>query len=159
MRDRLLGRPTSDYDVAIQGDPAQAARALARRAGGHAFELSGQFEVWRVVSRDRTWQLDLLPLGGHSIEDDLAKRDLTINAIAEPVGGGEPVDPFGGVRDLRAGVLRMVSAEAFRRDALRTLRVVRLASELGFSIDPSTAEAGARSAPDLQDVAPPAWTT
>jgi putative nucleotidyltransferase with HDIG domain len=154
VRDRLLGRGTSDYDVALQGDPAGAAKALARRAGGHAFELSGQFGVWRVVSREGTWQLDLLPLAGGSIEDDLANRDLTINAIAEPVGGGEPVDPFGGISDLRARVLRTVSPEAFVRDALRTLRLVRLRCELDFTIDPRTAAAAARAAGGLREVAP-----
>jgi poly(A) polymerase len=154
VRDRLLGRATNDFDVAIEGDPARAAKALARRARGHAFELSEQFGVWRVVSRDRTWQLDLLPLGGESIESDLEKRDLTINAIAEPVAGGAPVDPFGGVADLRERTLRMVSPDAFERDPLRTLRLVRLACELGFSIDPATAAAAARSAQGLPEVAP-----
>ncbi|HEY2437047.1 MAG TPA: HD domain-containing protein [Solirubrobacteraceae bacterium] len=154
VRDRLLGRRTSDYDVVLPGDPAEVAKALARRAGGHAFELSGEFGVWRVVSRDGTWQLDLLPLAGRTIEEDLAKRDLTINAIAEPVGGGEPVDPFGGISDLRGQALRMVSPEAFARDALRTLRLVRLACELGFTIDPRTAAAAARAAAGLREVAP-----
>jgi poly(A) polymerase len=154
VRDRLLGRATNDFDVAIEGDPARAAKALARRARGHAFELSEQFGVWRVVSRDRTWQLDLLPLGGESIESDLEKRDLTINAIAEPVAGGAPVDPFGGVADLRERTLRMVSPDAFERDPLRTLRLARLACELGFSIDPATAAAAARSAQGLREVAP-----
>ena len=70
VRDRLLGRPTSDYDVALEGEPEQAAKALARRAGGHAFELSEQLGVWRVVVRDRGWQLDPRPLGGRSIEQD-----------------------------------------------------------------------------------------
>jgi putative nucleotidyltransferase with HDIG domain len=154
VRDRLLGRATNDFDVAIEGDPARAAKALARRARGHAFELSEQFGVWRVVARDRTWQLDLLPLGGESIEADLEKRDLTINAIAEPVAGGAPVDPFGGVGDLRERTLRMVSPAAFERDPLRTLRLVRLACELGFSIDPDTAAAAARCAQGLRAIAP-----
>ena len=153
VRDRLLGRPTSDYDVALRGDPAPAARELARRTAGHAFELSEQFGVWRVVARDRRWQLDLLPLGGDSIEEDLGRRDLTINAIAEPVAGGTPVDPFGGVRDLRERTLRVVSHDAFARDPLRTLRLVRLASELGFAVEPATEAAAARSAAALGEVA------
>jgi poly(A) polymerase len=154
VRDRLLGRDTSDYDVAVQGDPGQVARALARRAGGHPFELSEQFGVWRVVARDRSWQLDLLPLGGHSIEDDLAKRDLTVNAIAQPLGAGEPVDPFGGLRDVRERVLRMVSPGAFRQDPLRVLRLARLASELDFGVEPQTRAAAANSASGLREIAP-----
>ncbi len=154
VRDRLLGRATNDFDVAIDGDPARAAKALARRARGHAFELSEEFGVWRVVSRDRSWQLDLLPLGGGSIEANLENRDLTINAIAERVSGGELVDPFGGLGDLGERTLRMVSPAAFEQDPLRTLRLVRLACELGFSIDPGTASAAARSAAGLRVVAP-----
>ena len=154
VRDRMLGRRTADFDVAVEGDPAPLARELARRAEGHAFELSERFGVWRVVARDRSWQLDLLPLGGDSLEDDLAKRDLTINAIAEPLGGGEPVDPFGGIRDLREGTLRLVSPGAFERDPLRTLRLARLACELGFELDAETAAPATRSAPGLREVAP-----
>jgi putative nucleotidyltransferase with HDIG domain len=154
VRDRVLERPTSDYDVALEGEPERAAKELARRAGGHAFELSEQFGVWRVVARDRGWQLDLLPLGGHSIEQDLANRDLTINAIAEPVGGGEPVDPFGGLRDLGERTLRMVSPDAFTRDPLRALRLARLASELDFTVEPETGQAAASSAPGLREAAP-----
>jgi putative nucleotidyltransferase with HDIG domain len=154
VRDQLLGRDTSDYDIALQGDPSRAARALARRAHGHAFELSEQFGVWRVVARDRSWQLDLLPLGGRSIEDDLAKRDLTINAIAQPLADGEPVDPFGGLRDLRERILRRVSAGAFDQDPLRVLRLARLAAELDFAVEPQTAATAASSASRLGEIAP-----
>lgn len=154
LRDRLLERQTSDYDVAIEGDPKRAAQALARRAGGHPFALSEAFGAWRVVARDHSWQLDLLPLGGHSIETDLANRDLTINAIAQPLGGGELVDPFGGLADLRQRRLRMVASDSFGRDPLRVLRLARLASELEFSVEPETAGAAARAAPGLAAVAP-----
>jgi poly(A) polymerase len=154
VRDRLLGRATSDHDVALEGDPARAAKGLARTAGGHAFELSEQFGVWRVVARDQSWQLDVLPLGGASIEDDLSKRDLTINAIAQPVAGGDPVDPFGGLHDLRERTLRLVAPDAFARDPLRTLRLARLATELGFDVEPETGAAARESAPGLRQVAP-----
>src|SRR5579875_4007227 len=94
VRDRLLGRATLDLDAVVTGDPAALARAVGRRAGGHAFELSEAFGGWRVTARDRGWQLDLLGLGGDTVEEDLARRDLTINAIAEPLppaGGGRPL--------------------------------------------------------------------
>ncbi len=154
VRDRLLGRPTTDYDVALPGDPQPLARTLARAAGGHAFALSEGFGGWRVVARDRSWQVDLLPLAGETIQSDLAKRDFTINAIAEPIGGGEYVDPFGGLGDLREGRLRMVSAGAFVADPLRTLRLARLTCELDLDVDPETMTAASDSAPDLPGVAP-----
>ena len=78
---------------------------------------------------------------GHSIEADLAARDLTINAIAQPLAGGEYVDPFGGLSDLGARRIRMVSARAFADDPLRTIRVARLACELEFDVEPDTAAA------------------
>ncbi len=153
VRDRLLGRPTADYDVAVGGEPAAIAGRLARQLDAHAFELSDGFGVWRLVARDRRWQLDILPLHEGRIEADLAQRDLTINAMAQALSGGELVDPFGGRDDLAARRLRMVSARAFEADPLRTLRVVRLACELGFGVDPATGAAARQSSPRVSGVA------
>jgi poly(A) polymerase len=154
LRDRLLGRPTSDYDVVVAGDVGPLAQALARESRAYAFSLSEEFGVWRVVSRREGWQVDLLPLEGESIEADLGRRDFTVNAIAERVRGEERVDPFGGLRDLADRRLRMVSPDAFRRDPLRTMRLARLASELGFAVDPATEDAAATGAEALASVAP-----
>ncbi len=154
LRDRLLKRSTADYDVALAGDPKPAARAVARASDGHAFELSEAFGAWRVVARDHAWQLDLLPLVGESIEADLAVRDFTVNALAEPLAGGDIVDPFGGLEDLHAERLRMVSARAFEKDPLRALRLARLVCELGFEVEAETAAAASRSAGGLERVAP-----
>jgi poly(A) polymerase len=153
VRDRLLGRATGDYDVVVAGAPEPLARALARHARGHSFELSEGFGVWRVTGHDRSWQVDLLPLGGETIEADLARRDLTINAIAEPLGGGGYVDPFGGIGDLRAHRLRMVTPQAFETDPLRALRLARIACELGFEIDRNTEARARASAPALSEIA------
>ncbi len=153
VRDELLGRATIDYDVAIDGDPPPAARELGRRANAHSFALSETFGAWRVVARDQSWQVDLTPLTGDTIERDLARRDLTINAIARPLGGGAMIDPHGGIADLRAGRLRMVSADAFERDPLRTLRLARFAAELGFAIEPATSAGACAAAPSLRDIA------
>lgn len=153
VRDRLLGRPTSDFDLAVDADSEAVARGLARRIGAPSFPLSEAFGSWRVIARDRSWQVDLTPLGGGRIEDDLALRDFTINAIAEPLAGGELVDPFGGRADLEAGRLRMVSAGAFIADPLRTLRLPRLAVELGLEVDGPTGEAVRGAAPALTAVA------
>jgi poly(A) polymerase len=152
VRDRLLGRPTTDFDVAIIGDAASAAEALAKATGGYRFKLSEGFGAWRVGARDRAWQLDLLPLGGESIAADVARRDFTINAIAEPLRGGELVDPFGGVADLQARRLRVVSAHALSDDALRVVRLARLACELGFEPESQTIAAARASAGALQAI-------
>ena len=155
VRDRLLGRPTADLDVVIAADPEATARALARRVGAPAFALSEAFGSWRVIARDRSWQVDLTRLVGATIEDDLGERDFTVNAIAEPVGDGssELVDPFDGRADLEAGRLRMVSSRAFAADPLRTVRLPRIASELGFTVDAATAAAARAGASGLARVA------
>jgi Poly A polymerase head domain len=131
VRDALLGRPLIDLDIASR-DP----EAAARRYGGPVFPLSDRHGAWRVAL-DGGRTVDFTPLRG-SIEDDLATRDFTINAIAEPLAGGERVDPFGGEADLEAGVLRAVASGVFEDDPLRLLRAVRLEDELGFRLDAET---------------------
>jgi poly(A) polymerase len=154
LRDRLLGRPTPDLDVIVDGDVRGAARRLGRGLGGASFELSDQFGAWRIVARDSGWQVDITPLQGGSLEADLGARDLTVNAMAEPLSGGELVDPHGGARDLAERRLRMVSPAAFAADPLRTIRVARLATELRFDVEPATADAVRANAAGLADVSP-----
>jgi putative nucleotidyltransferase with HDIG domain len=153
VRDRLLGRDTPDLDVVVEGDPARAARRLRRASGGSAFELSGAFGAWRVIGPARAWQVDLLAVQGGSLAADLAARDLTVNAMAEPLGGGELVDPFGGRDDLAARRLRMVAPEAFAADPLRVARLARLAVDLGFEPEPATVAAARAHAAGLAAVA------
>lgn len=153
VRDRLLGRPVVDLDVAVAGDPRAIARHLALIAGGPVFQLSGQFGAWRVHAPDRTWQVDVTVLQGASIEEDLAQRDFTVNAIAEPLDGGPLVDPHDGAADLDHRRLRMVSEAAFDHDPLRVLRLARFACGLGFEPDDATVAAATVRAPRIAEVA------
>ncbi len=150
VRDRLLGRPIFDYDVALSSDPRSVAREIAKQSRGFCFELSDRFGTWRVIARDRSWQIDLVGLRGDDLPADLAERDFTINAMAEPVGGGELVDPYGGQGDLTAGRVRMVSERALQEDPLRALRAIRLAVELDFAIEDDTGAAIGRLGELLQ---------
>jgi poly(A) polymerase len=156
VRDRLLGRRTADFDVTVDGPAEPVARQVSRSAGGFAFELSESFGAWRVVAHDRTWQVDVLGLDGATIEDDLARRDFSVNAIAAPLPltEGEYVDPFGGVGDLGRRTLRMVAPEAFTHDPLRVMRLARLACELDLAPEAATLTAAERAAPQLAGVAP-----
>jgi poly(A) polymerase len=156
VRDRLLGRrgADDDIDVVLEGDARPAARRIAKRAGGAAFELSDVFGGWRVVGPGQSWQVDVQPLHGGTLEADLAARDLTVNAMAEPLRGGDLVDPHGGRADLAARRLRMVSPAAFEADPLRTLRLARLAIDLGFDVDPATGAAARDHAGGLERVSP-----
>jgi tRNA nucleotidyltransferase/poly(A) polymerase len=135
VRDELLGRPVLDLDVACR-DPRRAAVAYARRSGGSPFPLSERHGAWRVALDDgRT--VDFTPLQG-SIEDDLATRDFTVNAIAVPLAGGDAVDPFGGRGDLERRRVRHVSATVFEDDPLRLLRAGRFVDQFGFELDGET---------------------
>jgi tRNA nucleotidyltransferase/poly(A) polymerase len=151
VRDRLLGRPTDDLDLVLEGDPRAAARELGRAASAAAFELSEEHGAWRVVGRG--WQADLTPMRGEGIEADLRRRDFTINAIGQPLAGGEPIDPTNGVTDLERRRVRMVAPGAFDDDPLRVLRLARVACELGFEADADSVRAAREHAGALERVA------
>jgi len=135
VRDELIGRPVVDLDVACP-EPEPAARRYARATRAALFPLSERHGAWRVAFRNGS-TVDFTPLRG-GIEADLATRDFTVNAIAVPVAGGEPVDPFDGRRDLAARRLSAVSETVFADDPLRLLRAVRLEDELHLRLDPKT---------------------
>ncbi len=153
LRDRLLGRPVLDLDVVVDGDARDAAKRLAKVARGPAFELSDAFGAWRVVGPGRAWQADLTPLRGGSLDADLALRDFTVNAIAEPLPGGGLIDPHDGAGDLRRGRLHLVAERALADDPLRAVRLVRLAVELGLEPDRAAQESARDHAPRTADVA------
>jgi hypothetical protein len=144
LRDELLGRPVVDLDVACR-EPEAAARAFARATGGAPFPLSERHGAWRIALEDgRT--VDFTPLAA-GLEDDLATRDFTLNAMARPVGGGDLLDPFGGRSDIERRTIRAVGSGVFEADPLRLLRAVRLEDELGFRCDDGTEELVRRHAP------------
>jgi tRNA nucleotidyltransferase (CCA-adding enzyme) len=145
VRDRLLGRPVADRDWVVTGvTPAELERRGFRRVG-KAFPVflhPESHEEYALPCRDRGDPASAAG-AGIAIEDDLRSRDLTINALAEDEQGCL-IDPVGGLRDLQARRLHMVSTETFVRDPLRVLRVARLAAELdayGFEVTPETRRA------------------
>jgi poly(A) polymerase len=154
VRDELLGRPVTDVDLAVDGDPERAAKAVAGEVGGPAFALSEAFGAWRVIDRRGGRVFDVSPLQGKTIEADLGERDFTINAMARPLEGGELIDPHGGRQDLDARVLRVLGARAYEDDPLRPLRLARFAAELGFEPDPETARLTAAAAPRTPEASP-----
>jgi poly(A) polymerase len=162
LRDELLGRPVRDVDVAVAGDPARAARALAERVRGPVFRLSEAFGAWRVIDHRAERVYDFAPLQGDSIESDLRERDFTINAMARAIelealgatGGAAPlIDPLGGRADLDSRTLRVLGPEAYASDPLRTLRLARFAAELGFAPDPETERLTQAAAARVTDAA------
>jgi putative nucleotidyltransferase with HDIG domain len=153
VRDELLGRPIRDVDVAVVGDPEPPARAVAAAVRGPVFSLSEAFGAWRVIERSTARVYDFSPLQGDTIEEDLGRRDFTVNAMARPLAGGELIDPFGGRADLAARTLRVLGRPAYESDPLRPLRLARLAAELGFTPDAETERLTAAAAPRTREAA------
>lgn len=159
LRDSLLGQEQSDFDVATSATPDEV-RALFPRtiAVGEAYGTIGVLDRHRRLHEVTTFRRDVSTDGrravvayGVSLDDDLARRDFTINAIAYQPLTGEWRDPFGGARDLAARTLRAVGrpAERFREDYLRILRAVRFAARFGLAIDPETWDAAMQESPGL----------
>jgi len=138
IRDALLDRPLRDVDLVVPGDVEAAARAVGEEVRGPVFALSEEFGAWRAIDRAQGLTCDISPLREGGIVHDLAARDFTVNAMATPLAGGELIDPYGGQADAAAGVLRVLGASAYGDDALRPLRLARLAAELGLAPDDET---------------------
>jgi poly(A) polymerase len=151
LRDELLGREVTDIDIAVEGNPEDAARELAAELRGPVFQLSEAFGAWRVVDRRSGRVYDFARLQGNTIEEDLAKRDFTVNAMARAREGGQLIDPLGGRADLEARTLRVLGPGAYENDPLRPLRLARFAAELGFAPDPETERLTAEAAPRVSE--------
>ncbi len=164
VRDRLLGVPPKDYDIATDATPDQVQARFPRSfAVGKQFGVitivrdEGQYEV--ATFRDDGPYLD----GRHPAEvtfanltEDATRRDFTINALYYDPRKEEVVDLVGGRADLNAGVVRCVGVpeQRFREDHLRMLRAVRFAARLGFAIDEATQAAIHAYAPRIAKTSP-----
>lgn len=170
VRDALLGRAPEDWDVATAARPEETMALFGSRAVPTGLRhgtvtirtAEGGVEV-TTLRRDGAYRDHRRPESvtfTDSLEEDLRRRDFTVNAMAADPAG-DLHDPLGGRRDLAAGVLRCVGDpdRRFGEDALRILRGLRFAAQLGFTIHPATADAIHRSRELLGDIAPERiWT-
>ena len=151
LRDLLLGRSRAkraDLDVVIWGEPEQFGRDLVRTFKGSVVRLDPETVRVIIRSTEGIAQIDIGRPKGETIEDDLAARDFTVNALAvrldtlhaprSTLHALSLIDPTGGLDDLRNTRLQAISHSAFDRDPLRLIRTVRLAAELDFTIDEAT---------------------
>jgi tRNA nucleotidyltransferase (CCA-adding enzyme) len=144
VRDELLGRPAGDRDWVVVGATPEMLVASGYRPVGRDFPVFLHPETREEYALARTERkhgrgyrgFEFFASPEVTLEQDLERRDLTINAMARDEDGAL-IDPFGGAADLRAGVLRHVSP-AFAEDPLRVLRVARFAARFGFSVAPET---------------------
>lgn len=149
VRDMLLGKKADDWDVTTNAKPEEVMKIFRRVIptgidhGTVTVHFSGQeievttFRTESDYSDGR--HPDKVEYAGH-IEEDLSRRDFTMNAIAASLEDGHIVDPYGGVEDLKKGIIRTVGIphERFMEDGLRPVRALRFASKLQFSIEKDT---------------------
>ena len=153
LRDGWLRLEVKDLDVVVAGHGLEIAEQLSHQLRAKLVRLGGtRFAALRLVGARFT--LDIWDRQEQSLHDDLARRDLTINAMALDLANGELSDPFGGREDLARHRLRAVTDESFSADPLRALRLPRLALQLaGFGPDRHTVDLARAAAPELHRVA------
>ncbi len=169
LRNLLLGESCGDWDLVTDGEAHKLARRLADALGGfyaHMHEKASRVVVRFPDAEDLV--LDIAPLRGQTLEEDLRARDFTLNALAAPLApvlaqlacsdsltaASLPlIDPLHGLVDVRKRQLRAVDAEVFRHDPLRMLRALRLAHHYTLTITAETEKLIRRDAPLLPQVA------
>ena len=170
VRNALMGLPPSDIDVCSRLTPEQIVERIPKhniRVIEKAAEM-GTVELHfdGVIVEHTTFRREAYADGGEhrprmvafgeSLRDDAWRRDFSVNALYANLSTGEISDPTGGIPDLERQIIRTTSADPddiMRSDALRVLRLVRFACELGFAIDEDTWQAAKRNAPKLKDIA------
>jgi hypothetical protein len=144
-RDLLLGKQPVDYDIAVSQNPEIFAKKTAAAYGGRVVPMGrADKKSYRVVAGDTI--IDITGIDGATIQNDMERRDFTINAMAIELTSGACLDHVGGRHNLAEKQIRMVWEQGFRDDPIRLLRAFRLAATLGFSIGTQTLSTIARDA-------------
>ncbi len=146
VRDWLLGHVSRDLDITVPNKALSCAEYLAREIGGAFVPLDAEEGVARVVWQDHAIDFSAFRDDTLSIEDDLKKRDFTMNALAISFDPEQPgleqslqiIDPTGGVSDLEQGVIRATSKSVFANDPLRMLRAYRFSAVFNFVLEQET---------------------
>ena len=139
VRDALLGRhnPHPDLDLVVRSDALRHSARLAKIFGGKHVVLDEQRDIARLVLNG--WTIDVARQEGDGLEDDLWRRDYSLNALALPLQPLAPLcDPTGGLEDLKHGRLRAVREQNLLDDPLRLLRGLRFLAEIPLVLDAQT---------------------
>ena len=138
FRDFYLDKENLDKDIVVKNIDAKAfAQSLAESMDASFIPLDEENKIYRLMLRDKINCIDIASMCGDSIEEDLKRRDFTINAIAVDLKTLEIIDVTGGIEDLRLKKIRHISEQNFIDDPLRLLRAFRFHAMLGFELDES----------------------
>lgn len=141
VRDIILNRENHDKDIIVMDEEAKTfAERFAQKHDGTCVTLDEVNNIYRVCMPDKVNYVDITNPINNSLEADIKRRDLTINAVAIDIASGEYLDLVNGVNDINNGVIRAISEENFVDDPLRILRAYRFAAILGFEIEQQTQE-------------------
>ncbi len=173
VRDQVIGRALHDLDLTTDAPPDEIKRLAARAKPDGLYDVGAKFGtiglIYRLPIEEESWTLEITTFRteqyldgtrkpevefGQSLEEDLARRDFTMNAMALDAHTGALHDPFGGQEDIAARTIRAVGdpSERFREDPLRMLRAVRFAAQLGLEIERETVRAIQQSAIELKRI-------
>lgn len=139
VRDFLTGKSTNDRDLLILDEDAREfSLKVSEHFNATFVPLDEVNKIYRIVMPDKINYLDITNPLENSLEKDLKRRDLTINAVAVNIRTAEIVDVTGGCLDLENKIIKAISGKNFEDDPLRLLRVFRFQAQTGFCIDPET---------------------
>ena len=136
VRDALMGKSFVDRDIAIKGAEAFS-KKLAEEFNATFIVLDPEYKIYRLVLEDKINYLDISEIQGGinaTIEEDLVRRDFTMNAIAINLANGEIIDPFNGEKDIENKIIRHIKDSNFEEDPLRILRAFRFSATTGFDL-------------------------
>lgn len=171
VRDEFLGKESKDLDILVTNIPLDKLETILSKYG-KVNSVGKSFGILKFIPNDSDEEIDVAiprsekPTGGEghkafevksdhnlSIEDDLFRRDFTINAIAKDINGNI-IDPYGGVNDMKQKVIKLVNPDAFSDDPLRMLRAVQFASRFGFTIENNTLKQIQKNANRIKEIPP-----
>ena len=153
VRDKIMGRPCEDVDIEVHGISPDRLREILGGLGtplsygqsfgiyslaGSGIDVAMPRREKKTGSKHTDFEVDVDPFIG--TEEAARRRDFTINALMEDILSGEVIDHFGGLGDIRSGIIRHVDERTFAEDPLRVLRAAMFAARFGFEAAPETIE-------------------
>ena len=139
IRDYFMGKNSYDIDIAIDNENVKDfVKNIADKIDAVFVPLHEDFEIYRIVLKDKKHYFDFAKIEGKDIYEDLSRRDFTVNAICYDINNDEFIDPYGGISDIKNKIIKTISEKNIIDDPLRIMRAFRFFAVLGFEIDNGT---------------------